>query len=177
MVKITSILVFLGLLFLIAGVSPVNAAAKSTTKVCAASALGLQFSYPASWGKCTVSGSNISFRTDYKKKVVYLVAEISKNRKTDLTAYAKDKESIGFDFEPIAGGEIFDTLCRGTLGCNAAVIGKNIYSVYWDVKVGSKSSKYNSYGLTPDDIRNLIKSVKETALAKTNMVKAAANGK
>ncbi len=147
---------------------PVNQT-DSNLKPCAQSVLGLQFSYPKTWGDCNVSDQKLSFRTDFKEHKVDLIADIR-----EINKVSADKEFVGPNIikkEKIANidnSTIYNLTCGGGIACTGLNINdKHFYEINWSVVSDQPVPKnldgiwVPDYSFTPDDIWNILKSVKK----------------
>ncbi|MEI7452495.1 MAG: hypothetical protein WCK37_04845 [Candidatus Falkowbacteria bacterium] len=153
-------------------VTPTKVVNNSNMKSCSQTISGLKFSYPKNWGDCKVVDNKISFRTDFKKYNVDLIAEIREISKanvasvysnfTDNTSFIKKEKIDGID-----NSTIYNIACGGGIACTVLNIDdKTFYEINWDV-ASSQSVPKNAdgvwvpdYSFTQDDVWNILKSVK-----------------
>ncbi len=135
-------------------------------KICPFEAAGFKFSYPKTWGECKVDGQKISFRTDFKKYDVDLVAEIretSKEMAQGFIDYSIKQEKI----DSIDNAIIYRGACGGGIACSVLNINnQKFYEIDWGV-VSNQSVPENldgvwvpDYSFTDDDIWIILRSIK-----------------
>lgn len=135
-------------------------------KICPFEVAGFKFSYPKTWGDCKVDGQKISFRTDFKKYNVDLVAEIRETSKEmadqGFITYNIKQEKI----EGINNSIVYRVACGGGIACSALNINnQKFYEINWDV-FSNQPVPNNlewiwtpDYSFTPDDIWNILRSI------------------
>lgn len=135
----------------------------SDWKKCQNLALGIELSYPSTWGDCTVDDSDFTFRTNYTPYDVDLSILVRKNNPKDNGF----KKNDGFIYEDIEGGRIFQDSCGGPLACNVVILGDDLYYLGWSIESSQKAPDNLDEIWVPDHnvdnviIWNILRTVKE----------------
>lgn len=135
-------------------------------KICPFEVAGFKFSYPKTWGDCKFDGQKISFRTDFKKYNVDLVAELretSKEMAQGFIDYSIKQEKI----DSMDNAIIYRGICGGGIACSILNINnQKFYEINWDV-VSNQPAPENLDGVwvpdhsfTDDDIWTILRSAK-----------------
>ncbi len=135
-------------------------------KICSLDVSGFKFLYPENWGDCKVDGQKISFRTDFKKYNVDLVAEIretSKEMAQGFMDYSIKQEKIN----SIDNAIIYRGACGGGIACSILNVNdQKFYEINWTVKSSQPVPEdldgvwVPEYSFTDDDIWTILKSIK-----------------
>jgi len=135
-------------------------------KICPFEVAGFKFSYPKTWGDCKVDSQKISFRTDFKKYDVDLVAEIretSKEMAQGFMDYSIKQENINSIDNTINNRGA----CGGGIACSVLNINnQKFYEIDWGVVSNQSVPKdldgvwVPDYSFTDDDIWIILRSIK-----------------
>lgn len=135
-------------------------------KTCPQEVAEFKFSYPKTWGDCKVDGQKISFRTDFEKYNVDLVAELretSKEMAQGFMDYSIKQEKI----DSIDNAIIYRGACGGGIACSVLNINnQKFYEINWEVVSNQPVPEdldgvwVPDYSFTDDDIWTILRSIK-----------------
>lgn len=136
-------------------------------KVCPREVSGFKFSYPKTWSDCKVDGQKISFRTDFEKYNVDLVAEVRETPK-EISRGFMDSSVVQEKINGINNSIIYRIACGGGIACTALNIDdQKFYEINWDI-VSSQPVPKNLDGIwvpdhsfTYDDIWTILRSISD----------------
>jgi len=136
-------------------------------KICPFEVAGFRLSYPKTWGDCRVDGQKISFRTDFKKYNVDLVAEVRKTS-SELAKGFMDYSIKQEKINGINNAVIYRGACGGGIACSVLNVNdQKFYEINWEV-VSNQPVPENldgiwvpDYSFTYDDIWTILRSVKD----------------
>lgn len=135
-------------------------------KICPFEVAGFKFSYPKTWGDCKVDGQKISFRTDFKKYNVDLVAEIRETSREIAYQGFVTNNITQEKIDGINNSIVYRVACGGGIACTALNIDdQKFYEINWEI-VSNQPVPNNlewiltlDYSFTPDDIWTILRSI------------------